>query len=111
MAAGVWLPNILQVIWWRFNSWGYLSAWMANLGLSWLVVWILPRFGVIPALPDYLQFWILIVLNAIIYLPVTFMSEPEDMDHLVAYYVMSRPIGFWGPIRKEAERQGLISST
>ncbi len=111
MAAGVWLPNILQVIWWRFNSWGYLSAWMANLGLSWLVVWILPRFGVIPALPDYLQFWILIVLNAIIYLPVTFMSEPEDMDHLVAYYVMSRPIGFWGPVRKEAERQGLISST
>ena len=51
------------------------------------------------------------MLNAIIYLPVTFMSEPEDMDHLVAYYVMSRPIGFWGPVRKEAERQGLISST
>ncbi len=110
MAAGVWLPNILQVIWWRFNSWGYLSAWMANLGLSWLVVWILPRFGVIPALPDYLQFWILIVLNALVYLPVTFMTKPENLDHLVAYYAMSRPIGFWGPVRKEAERRGLIPS-
>jgi len=62
-------------------------------------------------LPDYLQFWILIVLNAMIYLPVTFMNKPEDMDHLVAYYVMSRPIGFWGPVRKEAERQGLIPTT
>jgi len=40
MAAGIWLPNILQVVWWRFNAWGYLSAWIANLGLSWLVVWI-----------------------------------------------------------------------
>lgn len=108
MAAGVWLPNILQVIWWRFNSWGYLSAWIANLGLSWLVVWILPRFGVIPDLPDYLQFWILIVLNAMIYLPVTFLTKKENMDHLVRYYVMSRPIGFWGPVKKEAIKRGLL---
>jgi len=108
MAAGVWLPNILQVIWWRFNSWGFLSAWIANLGLSWLVVWILPRFGIIPELPDYMQFWILIVLNALIYLPVTFLTKKEDMDHLVAYYVMSRPVGFWGPVRQEAINRGLI---
>jgi len=108
MAAGVWLPNILQVIWWRFNSWGFLSAWIANLGLSWLVVWILPHFGVIPELPDYLQFWALIVLNAMIYLPVTFLTKPENMDHLVTFYVMSRPIGFWGPVRAEAIKQGLI---
>lgn len=25
-AAGIWVPSILQVIWWRFNSWAYLSA-------------------------------------------------------------------------------------
>ena len=111
MSAGVWLPNILQVIWWRFNSWGFLSAWIANLGLSWLVVWILPRFGIIPELPDYLQFWALIILNAMIYLRVTFLTKPEKMDHLVAYYVMSRPIGFWGPVREEAIRQGLIKSS
>ncbi len=109
MAAGVWLPNILQVIWWRFNAWGSLSAWIANLGLSWLIVWVLPRFGVIPELPDYLQFWILIVLNALIYIPVTYLTKPEDMDHLVKFYVMSRPIGFWGPVKKEAIRRGLIS--
>lgn len=108
MAAGVWLPNILQVIWWRFNCWGYLSAWIANLGLSWLVVWILPRFGVLPDLPDYLQFWILIVLNALIYLPITFLSKPENMDHLVRYYVMSRPIGFWGPVKRMAMKRGLL---
>jgi hypothetical protein len=108
MAAGVWLPNILQVIWWRFNSWGYLSSWIANLGLSWLIVWILPQFGVIPVLPDYLQFWLLILLNALIYLPITFLTKPDDMDHLVRYYVMSRPIGFWGPVKREAIKKGLL---
>ncbi len=108
MAAGVWLPNILQVIWWRFNAWGYLASWIANLGFSWLVVWILPAFGVIPDLPDYLQFWALIVLGALVYIPVTFLTKPDDMNRLVKYYVMSRPIGWWGPVRKEAERRGLI---
>jgi SSS family solute:Na+ symporter len=109
MAAGVWLPNILQVVWWRFNSWGYLAAWIANLGLSWLVVWVLPAFKIIPVLPDYLQFWILMALGALVYLPATFLSPPEDMRHLVKYYVMSRPIGWWGPVRKEAERLGLVA--
>ncbi|MBK5106456.1 MAG: hypothetical protein JJE42_19605, partial [Burkholderiales bacterium] len=28
MMAGIWLPNILQVVWWRFNAWGYLAGWM-----------------------------------------------------------------------------------
>ncbi len=108
MAAGIWLPNILQVVWWRFNSWGYLSSWIANLGLSWLVVWILPYFGILPKLPDYQQFWLLMILGALIFLPVTLLTKPENMDHLVKYYVMSRPIGWWGPVRKEAERRGLL---
>jgi hypothetical protein len=109
MAAGVWLPNILQVVWWRFNAWGYLVSWIANLGLSWLVVWVLPAFGYLRGLPDYLQFWILMALGALIYLPVTYLTPPEDMTHLIKYYVMSRPIGWWGPVRAEAERLGLIA--
>jgi Na+/proline symporter len=110
MAAGIWLPSILQVVWWRFNSWGYLSSWVANLGLSWLVVWVLPEFKIMPELPDYLQFWIMMVLGALIYLPITFLTPHEDMDRLVKYYVMSRPLGWWKPVRLEAERRGLLEA-
>jgi len=108
MAAGIWLPNILQVVWWRFNGWAYLAAWISNLVFSWLVVWVLPAFGVIPELKDYQQFWILMVLGALIYVPVTFLTKHEDMSHLVKYYVMSRPIGWWKPVRREAEKLGLV---
>jgi SSS family solute:Na+ symporter len=108
MAAGIWLPNILQVVWWRFNAWGYLSSWIANLGLSWLVVWILPHFDILPELPDYQQFWLLMFLGALVYFPVTLFTKPENMDHLVKYYVMSRPIGWWGPVKREAEKRGLL---
>ncbi|MDX1428829.1 MAG: sodium:solute symporter family protein [Rhodothermales bacterium] len=110
MAAGIWLPNILQVVWWRFNAWGYLSSWIANLGFSWLVVWVLPELGVIPPLAEYQQFWMLMLLGALVYMPVTFLTRPEPMDHLVKYYVMARPIGWWGPVRREAIRRGLITA-
>ncbi|MFH1766345.1 MAG: sodium:solute symporter [Gemmatimonadota bacterium] len=108
MMAGIWLPNILQVVWWRFNSWGYLSAWMANLGVAWLVVWILPAFGVFPPLPDYLQFWLLMALGAAVFFPATLLTKAEDMDHLIRYYLQTRPLGWWGPVHREAVRRGLI---
>jgi len=108
MAAGIWLPSILQVVWWRFNSWGYLASWLANLGLSWLVVWVLPAYGIIPDLLDYQQFWILLVLGAAIYLPVTYLTPPDDMKRLAKYYAMCRPLGWWGPVHREAVRLELI---
>jgi solute:Na+ symporter, SSS family len=108
MMAGIWLPNILQVVWWRFNAWGYLAGWMANLGVSWLVVWILPAFGVMPKLPDHLNFWLLMALGAMIFLPVTLATKPEKMDRLVRYYMMTRPLGWWGPVHREAVKRGLI---
>ena len=30
------------------------------------------------------------------------------MDHLVEYYVQARPNGFWGPVKQEAIRRGLL---
>jgi Na+/proline symporter len=108
MMAGIWLPNILQVVWWRFNAWGYLASWIANLGIAWLVVWVLPAFGVIPVLPDYLQFWSLMTLGAVVFLPATFLTKPEPMDHLVHFYLQTRPLGWWGPVRAEAIRRGLL---
>jgi Na+/proline symporter len=108
-AAGIWVPSILQVVWWRFNSWAYLSSWIANLMMSWLVVWVLPALGVLPELPNWVNFWLLAGLVALVYIPVTFLTAPDDRDHLVRYYVMARPLGWWEPVRAEAIRRGLIT--
>jgi hypothetical protein len=109
MMAGIWLPNILQVVWWRFNAWGYLASWIANLGASWLVVWVLPALDVVPELPDYLQFWLLMAIGAAVFLPATYLTRPEPMSHLVRYYTMTRPIGWWRPVHEECVRRGLLS--
>jgi Na+/proline symporter len=109
-AAGIWIPSILQVIWWRFNSWAYLSSWIANLVMSWLVVWVLPELGLFPELPNWINFWLLAVLVALVYVPVTFLTKPDDLDHLVRYYVKARPLGFWAPVHQEAVKRGLIAT-
>lgn len=110
-AAGIWVPSILQVLWWRFNSWAYLASWIANLLMSWLVVFVLPALGVLPPLPDWANFWLLAVLVGVVYFPVCFLTKPDDMDHLVDYYVQARPAGFWGPVKREAIRRGRIPAT
>jgi hypothetical protein len=81
---------------------------MANLGVAWLVVWILPAFGAFPPLPDYLQFWLLMALGALVFFPTTLLTKPEEMDHLIRYYLQTRPLGWWGPVHREAVRRGLI---
>jgi len=43
------------------------------------------------------------------FLPATLLTRAEPMNHLVEYYVMTRPLGFWGPVRREAIRQGRIT--
>jgi Na+/proline symporter len=108
-AAGIWVPSILQVVWWRFNAWAYLASWVANLLMSWLVVWVLPALGVLPELPNWVNFWLLAGLVALVYVPVTFLTAPDERDHLVRYYVMARPLGWWGPVRAEAVRRGLVT--
>lgn len=105
MTAGVWLPNILQVVWWRVNAAGYLATWIVNLGLSWLVVWVLPAYGVLPDLHESYQFWLLMGLSAFVFVPVTLLTKPERMDRLVAFYDAARPVGWWGPVRREWERR------
>jgi solute:Na+ symporter, SSS family len=52
----------------------------------------------------------MMILGALIYIPITFLTKPEDRERLVKYYVMSRPLGWWRPVRLEAERRGLLAA-
>jgi hypothetical protein len=47
-------------------------------------------------------------LGAAVFLPATLLTKPEEMDHLIRYYLQTRPLGWWGPVHREAVRRGLI---
>jgi len=36
------------------------------------------------------------------------LTKPTDMEVLLRFYARVRPFGFWGPVRKESARRGLV---
>jgi Na+/proline symporter len=41
-------------------------------------------------------------------LAIGWLTPPADLDVLVRFYARVRPFGFWGPVRVEAVRRGLV---
>jgi SSS family solute:Na+ symporter len=39
------------------------------------------------------------------------LNRPTDMSVLVAFYTKVRPFGFWGPVRTEAVKRGLVPAS
>jgi hypothetical protein len=57
---------------------------------------VLPAFGALPPLPDYVQFWMLMALGALVFVPATLLTPPERMDHLVALLRDDTAVGLVG---------------
>jgi predicted transcriptional regulator len=56
------------------------------------------------------QFWWSMILCLPIYLFFTYITRPEDKEKLAIYYAMTRPPGFWKPIKAFAIEKGYIST-
>ena len=39
------------------------------------------------------------------------LNGPTDMEVLVKFYAKVRPFGFWGPVRAEAVKRGLVPAS
>jgi Na+/proline symporter len=104
IGAGTGLVLILRWYWWRINAWSEISAMIASLVVS-LVLW----FGVGLNPDDPTQWaWIMLATvgaSTLVWLAVTFATQPEDSRVLEAFYLRVRPGGRgWHPI---AESLGL----
>ena len=108
--AGIVIP--LRWYWWRVNAWTEISAMVSSL-----VIFSLMRmtsvfhslFGLLgmPAfwLEEYsIRFTVNLLLSAVVWLTVTFLTKPESTEHLVKFYKRVRPAGAWGPIAEQAGR-------
>ena len=106
MAAGVGPVFILRWFWWRINAWSQLSAMLSSLvynvtfdllyqhcdsfhqafdGL--LTQW---NFSYYP-----LKLVILTTIVTLTWLAVTFLTKPDDKEHLKKYVEKVKPSGWW----------------
>jgi Na+/proline symporter len=94
VGAGTGLIFILRWFWWRVNPWSEVAAMVSSFLIAIIFQFVLPgRF------PSHWEMVIGVVLTTVIWLVVTWFSEPSDDRTLTAFYRLIRPTGpGWKPI-------------
>ncbi len=101
IGAGTGLLYLLRWFWWRINAWSEISA-MASSFIVALYFYIRNQQGAgIPAETVLLS---TVALTTVVWLLVTFLSQPTTREQLLAFYRRVRPAGpGWESIRREAD--------
>lgn len=90
----------LRFFWWRLNIYGEAAALIIGLPLSY-IVWFPLGFSDEKAHPFWEGFLLLFGLGFVTILVVTYVTRPERIETLRAFYARCRPPGFWGPVVKD----------
>jgi Na+/proline symporter len=102
LGAGTGLVYILRWFWWRINAWSEISALAAAFMTSLIVQF---GFHLDQGTPKEFAYIVLITagVTSAVWLAVTFLTEPEPKEVLLAFYRRVRPsAALWGPIAREA---------
>jgi len=99
------VPATCRWHWWRFSARAFVGSMVATAVLiasqkAFLGAW---SAGQTLAFDTLMSLVLTIVIG--------WLNRPTDMDVLVRFYTKVRPFGFWGPVRAEAVRRGLVPAT
>ena len=95
--------NWAQWWWWRFNKYSRLAATFGGppIFILALVFW---KFAVgieSTFTLGYLATLSGMALTTLLWFIVALATPPDDMETLKAFFRRARPLGFWGPVRRE----------
>lgn len=99
--AGIGLVQILRWYWWRINAWSEISAMVAALVVSIFVF-------LHPATKDEfaLQMLFIVPISTVVWVVVTFITEPVSNETLILFYKKVRPSkGGWSWVAKTIENE------
>ncbi len=104
VGAGTGLIYLLRWFWWRVNAWSEVAA----MGSSFLVAaafFVAGKLGHPAAI--YVSLPVTVVITTVVWVAVTYLTEPADRDTLVKFYELVRPAGpGWEPVRAQAAAGG-----
>ena len=102
--------------WWRINIRSWLSANIFGPVIYFGLGYILTNFEwwqgqiakgeTVQQQMGILQALIALVLNTSLWILVTLLTKPEDMNILKSFYLKANPMGYWAPVRKCLEKEG-----
>ena len=108
--AGTGLIFILRWFWWRINAWTEISAMLAS-GLISILIEFTPLgetlFGATGLMPGYAKFPFVVFSSTLIWLIVTFATQPETKETLYRFYKKTQPGGpGWKGVIAAAKAEG-----
>ncbi|MBM3306685.1 MAG: hypothetical protein FJY79_12225, partial [Candidatus Aminicenantes bacterium] len=96
------VPATLRWHYWRFGPRGFV--W----GMGGAAVLIALRLVLVKGLHASASLAMDMGLSIAATVVATVLTKPADMEVLVKFYSKVRPFGFWGPVRRECVRRGLV---
>ncbi len=94
LTAGLAIPGLLRLYWWRFNAGGVVGG--TAIGL----VGALIQHALHPDMDSYYKFALntgIALFGAIVGTYLTAPADPKIVEH---FYKTTRPFGFWGPFKR-----------
>mgnify|MGYP006087168137 CR=1 FL=1 len=111
--AGTGLIFILRWFWWRINAWSEISA-MFSSGIVSILLKLTPLgaffFGAERGLmPSWSEFPMIVLVTSIIWVGVTYLTQPESNEVLQSFYKKIQPGGpGWNKVVKDAEAENIV---
>jgi Na+/proline symporter len=107
VGAGTGLLFILRWFWWRINAWSEITAMIVSFVVAVYLQVVHTWLGFEP-FSTHIQLIIGVAVTTVVWITVTFLTKPEDLDHLVRFYRLTFPGGpGWAPVLDRAAEQGL----
>lgn len=113
--AGTGLIFILRWFWWRINAWSEISAMFAS-GIIAILLEVTPLRPYLFAnetgvFPNYLEYPLVVLFTTIIWLTVTYLTQPESKEVLYSFYKKIQPGGpGWARIKVQAKAEDVLIS-
>jgi len=96
------VPSTFRWHWWRFGARAFVWGMIGSALIIVAQKIFFPGWDVLTTLA------VDTIGSLIVTLALGFALPSAPMDVLVGFYAKVRPFGFWGPVRREAERRGLV---
>jgi hypothetical protein len=93
---------LLRWFWWRINAWSEVSAMIAAATISIFLQTVLKWNSDLPRDFAYIML-VTVGITTVVWVAVTFITQPEPMEKLIAFYRRVRPEGpGWTGVAAEA---------
>jgi Na+/proline symporter len=96
------VPATLRWHYWRFGAKAFV--WGMGVSASLITLRLILLRGLHASASLAIDMGLSLVTTAV----AAAVTKPADMEVLVKFYVKVRPFGFWGPVRRECVRRGLV---